>query len=75
MTESVLKRITVEVLDKLSEEERKEFERIQEKGDIKEMDKFLKEKIVNYEEMVESIVAGFKEEMKETVANLKSGNI
>jgi len=75
MTESVLKRITVEVLEKLSEEDRKEFEKIQEKGDTEAMDKFLKEKIANYEEIVEGIVADFKEEMKKTIASLKSKNI
>lgn len=71
MTESVLKRIIIEVLEKLSEKEREEFEKLQEKGNVKEMDKFLKEKIPNYEEMVQDIVEDFKNEMKENIAMLK----
>jgi len=71
MTESLIKRITIGVLEKLSEEERNEFEKIQENEDPEAMDAFLKEKIPNYEEFVKNIVDEFKEEMKDHIASLK----
>ena len=71
MTESVLKRITIEVFEKLSEKEREEFEKLQSKGDVSQVDDFLKEKIPNYEEMVQEIIEDFKAEIKENIASLK----
>ncbi len=70
MTESVIKRILVETLEKLSEEDRVEFEKLQEKESSEEMDAFLNSKIDNYEEMVQKIVTDFKKEMKESISNL-----
>jgi hypothetical protein len=71
MTESVLKRITVSVLERLSEEEIAEFEKLQEAGIPEDLDRFLKEKISDYEQMVQKIIIDFKEEIKETISGLK----
>ncbi len=72
MTESVLKRITVQVLERLSEQEREEFDKLQEAGDANKVNEFLMSKIPDYEDMVQKIVAEFKEEMKANVETLKS---
>jgi len=72
MTESVLKRITVQVLERLSEQEREEFAKLQETGDANKVNEFLKLKIPDYEDMVQKIVAEFKEEMKANIETLKS---
>lgn len=71
MTESVLKRITVQVLERLSDTERDEFAKLQEAGDADQVDEFLKTKIPNYEQMLKDEVGNFKEEMKSTVDMLK----
>ncbi|OIO47586.1 MAG: hypothetical protein AUJ32_02785 [Parcubacteria group bacterium CG1_02_40_82] len=72
MTESVLKRVTVQVLERLSEQEREEFAKLQETGDVAKVDEFLKSKIPDYDGMVEQVVAEFKEEMKSNIETLKS---
>jgi len=71
MTESVIKRIAITVLEKLQEEDRVVFENLQEQADADKMEAFLKEKIENYEEMVGQIVSDFKKEMKESINNLR----
>lgn len=64
MTEVVLKRIFVETMEKLSEADQKEYEKlIDENAEEEKLEGFLKEKITGYEEMVKKIVADFKEEM------------
>lgn len=64
MTEVLLKRIFLETMEKLGEKGREEYERMTE-GDIipEQMEAFFKEKIHNYDEMVQGIVVEFKEEM------------
>jgi len=71
MTESVLKRITIQVLEQLSEEEKKEFDEVRESGDPDKITGFLREKIEDYDEMAENTVKEFKEEMKNTVKDLE----
>lgn len=71
MTESVLKRITVRVLEQLSEQDREEFDKLQASGDAEKVDQFLKAKIPNYEQMLKEVVAEFKEEMKANIETLK----
>jgi len=71
MTESVLKRITIKVLERLSEEDRKEFEKLQAAGDPEKVNQFLTAKIPNYEQLVQEIVTEFKEEMKTNIEALK----
>ena len=73
MTESVLKRITIQILEQLSEEEKKEFDQVRETADPDKITRFLREKIENYDEMAENTVKEFKEEMKNTVKDLEEG--
>ena len=71
MTESVLKKIAIETLERLSDEDRDEFEKLQETAAPAEIDSFLSSKIENYEEMLQKIVSEYKEEIKESISNLK----
>ncbi len=65
MTEVILKRIFLETMEKLDERGREEYERMVEDGaSSAEMDKFLTEKIKNYESLVQEVVEKFREEMK-----------
>lgn len=71
MMESMLKKITLSVLEKLSEEEREEFQKIKELEDAEKTESFLREKISDYDAMVDSVVAEFKEEMRSYVEEVK----
>jgi hypothetical protein len=65
MTEVLLKRIFVETMEKLSEADRQAYEKmVDEKSDPEKIGEFLKEKVLNYDEMVQKIIVDFKEEMK-----------
>jgi hypothetical protein len=65
MGEIILKKIFIETVDRLSAEDRKEFENMLEKGkSTDEVEVFLNNKIDDYDEMVEKIVGELKEEMK-----------
>ncbi len=66
MTEVVLKRIFVETMEKLSDADRDAYEKM-ENAEPEEISKFLKEKIANYDEMVQKIIADFKEDMKKEI--------
>ncbi|MFZ5981952.1 MAG: DUF5663 domain-containing protein [Patescibacteria group bacterium] len=68
MSEAVLKRIFVETLEKLNEEDKKSYAEMVERQDSpEEVDVFLKEKIPNYEGFVQGIINEFKEAMKKEV--------
>ncbi len=73
MTESLLKRITLSILEELSEEDRNEFEKIKEQEDADKTESLLREKIPNYDEKVQKISSDFKEEMKGHIKDLKEG--
>lgn len=73
MTESVLKRITIKILEKLTDAERQEFEEKQKTADPKQMDEFLRSKIPDYDQMLLETVNEFKEEMKINMADLRKG--
>jgi len=65
MTEVVLKRIFAETLEKLNDEDQEAYGQMIDKGaSPDEVDKFLGEKIPNYEQMIQNIIISFKEEMK-----------
>jgi hypothetical protein len=66
MTEVLLKRIFLETMDKLGEQGREEYEKISE-GEIapEKVEEFFKEKISNYDEMVQGIIEEFRGEMME----------
>jgi hypothetical protein len=71
MTESVLKRITIAVLERLSEEDKKEFDKVRETDDPDKINEFLRTKIDNYDQMVEKIIKEFKEEIKTAMQDLQ----
>ena len=71
MTESVIKRIAVEVLEQLSEDDRVTLFALQEKGELEPVEKFLKERIPGYDGMADKVVREFTDEMRDTVAALK----
>ncbi|MEI7621132.1 MAG: DUF5663 domain-containing protein [Candidatus Moraniibacteriota bacterium] len=64
MTEVLLKRIFLETMERLGEQGRQEYEKMSE-GEIEpeQVAEFFKEKIRNYDEMVENIVTEFRAEM------------
>ncbi|EKE25483.1 MAG: hypothetical protein ACD_5C00142G0004 [uncultured bacterium] len=64
MTEVLLKRIFLETMEKLGENGREEYERMTE-GEVipEQVEAFFKEKISNYDEMVQNVIDEFKEEM------------
>ena len=70
MTETVLKRILIEVLDKLSPQEQEEFDKIKELGQPEKMTSFLRSKIDNYDQLVVQIIAEFKNDLKVDLENL-----
>ena len=73
MTESVLKRITVEVLTRLSDEDQERLRAFQKDPPVPEkVEAFLKEKIPDYATIQEHVVRDFKDEMKSTMAMLQS---
>lgn len=67
MTESLLTRIAVEVVEKLSDADKEVFATMQDDKDIEKITAFLKEKIPDYEAFLEKISAEFKEDMKNAV--------
>jgi hypothetical protein len=64
MTEVLLKRIFLETMEKLGEQGRDEYEKMSQ-GEVapEQVETFFKEKINNYDGMVEKIVEEFKVEM------------
>lgn len=72
MTESLLKRLTLNVLEKLSEGDRGEFEKIQEEEDAKKMEEFLRSKIDDYDKLVEDTTEEFKQEIKGYIDEMKA---
>lgn len=70
MTETVLKRITIKVLEQLSEPERDEFYQLQESGDTDKINDFLRAKIPDYDKMVLKEVKDFIAEMQDTISEL-----
>lgn len=72
MTESVLKRITVEALTRLSDTDQEKLLAFQESAATPEhVAAFLKEKIPDYANMQERVVRDFKAEMKSTMSLLQ----
>jgi hypothetical protein len=64
MTEVLLKRIFLETMDKLGEQGRIEYEKISE-GEVtpEQVETFFKERIKDYDGMVQGIIEEFKAEM------------
>lgn len=74
MTESLLKRITVRILEQLPESEKEEFDRVREGEDMEKINTFLQEKVPNYDQMLQEILAEFKEEMKAHIELLQTNH-
>ncbi len=72
MTESILKRITIRVLEQLSKKEKKEFDEVRVTADPDKINEFLREKIDNYDQMLQEVISEFKEEMKTTMHGLQA---
>ena len=73
MTESVLKRITIEVLSQLSDEDQGKLLLLENTTpDPQEIEKFLKAKIPDYDQIQVRVMQDFKEEMKTTMGMLKT---
>ncbi len=67
MTEVVLKRIFVETMEKLSEADQEEYSKmIDANAAPEEVEKYLTEKIANYDEMVKKVVEDFKNSLKQS---------
>jgi len=65
MTEAVLQRIFLETMEKLSEKDQAEYEKlIDENAAPEDLEKFLQGKIAGYDEMVKMVVEKFKQEMQ-----------
>ncbi len=71
MTEALLKRMTVQILEKLSDEKVKEFDALQGSGDPEKVTAFLRANIPDYDAMLEQTVKEFKEEMKHVLESVK----
>ncbi len=74
MTISLTKRINVEILERLSDEDKEEFDNVRERGDVEEFNSFLRSKIDGYDEMLERVVEEFKKEMKANMEMLSKEN-
>ena len=72
MTESILKRITLRIYEELPENERAEFQKIRDTGEPEKIDEYLHDKIPGYEKKLQEVIEEFKEEMKDTIADLKN---
>lgn len=65
MTEVVLKRMFVETMEKLNAADQEKLgEMMESKAAPEDIEKFLQEKIPNYDEILQGVITGFKEEMK-----------
>ena len=64
MTEVLLKRIFLETMEKLGEKGREEYEKMSE-GDVQpeQVEAFFRERISNYDELVNQVIEEFKTEM------------
>lgn len=67
MTELLLKRLTVRLLENLNEEQRKEFDVVSSSGDTEKVAEFFSRNVPGYGQIVQDEIAKFKTEMRETV--------
>ncbi len=71
MTEVLLKRIFLETMGKLDDQGKEEYQKLVEGGNAtpEQMEEFLNSKIKNYDDLVQKVLDGFKEEIKSGVSN------
>jgi hypothetical protein len=72
MTEVLLKRIFLETMDKLGEKGREEYDKITQDGmEPAQVEAFFKERISNYDEMVQKVVEEFEGEMMQARSSIQ----
>ena len=71
MTEVLLKKLTLEIGQKLSEDEFVEFGKLRETNDPEKIHLFLQAKIPGYDELVAKTAAEFKENIKADISSLQ----
>lgn len=68
MSEALIKDIMVRTLERLGDADKEAYSgMLDQNTSPEEMDKFLKEKIPDYEEFIQKIITDFKEEMKNNI--------
>jgi len=68
LLELVLKRLYMETMDKLTQEDQQELMKmLEEKAESDKVEAFLREKISGYDEFVKKVVSDLKDELKEDV--------
>jgi len=67
MTELLLKRLTVRVLEKLDEKQQEEFGQVSASGDPDKISQFFAANVPDYEKIIQEEIDLFKIDMKETV--------
>jgi gas vesicle protein len=71
MTEALLKRILIVALEKIPGNKKEEFDKIFASKDSEKINEFLSDNIPDYEKMVKNEIENFKNEIKETVNQLR----
>lgn len=71
MSRLIQNRVLLSILRSLSEEDKKEFDKILETNDMEKIHKFLIEKVPDLDKITDAEVEKFTKEVKEQLANLK----
>lgn len=66
MTEALFKRLTLRVLEKLTEAQRQEFEALCEAKNEEKITKFFADNVPGYETMIQEEILAFKADIKKT---------
>jgi len=66
MTEVLLKRLTLRVLEKLTEAQRQEFEALCAEKNEEKIMKFFSDNVPGYEQLIQDEITAFKKDIKET---------
>lgn len=75
LLELVLKRLYMETMDKLTQEDQQELMKmLDEKGEPDKVETFLRSKIGDYDEFVKKVVSDLKDELKEDIASFGNAN-
>lgn len=70
LLELVLKRLYMETMDKLTQEDQQALMKmLEEKGEADKVEEFLRGKISDYDEFVKKVVSDLKDELKEDIAS------
>ena len=72
ITETLLKKLMLTIMENLDPKDRTQLLKLQEKGDAKTIEDFLKLKIENYEELMSKTADQYREEMKTRIQDFKA---